>query len=514
MSHLLRVLLVEDSEDDALLLVRELRRGGLEPTHQRVETQDEFKACLATSAWDIVISDHALPHYSGLRALADLQATGKDIPFILVSGTIGEELAVQVMKAGAHDYVLKDHLARLPAAVEREVREAASRAEQRRMRDQLVVAERMASAGTLAAGLCHEINNPLAIAIANLDYVVDALAELIPKGDRLVEVVAPLGDTREAVHRIRDIVRDVKLFSRPQKEDAEPVDVRRVIDSSIRMAWNEIRHRAQLVKDYGDTPLVSANEARLGQVLLNLIVNAAQAIPEGNASGNEIRIVTRSEGGLVAIEVHDTGKGIPQEILDRIFDPFFTTKPVGVGTGLGLAICHRLVTEFGGEISVQSKVGKGTTFRLSLPAATEETVKVKPAAAPVASTPRARILVVDDEAAIGTAIQRSLARHHDVVALASGKEALTRLASGEHFDLIISDVMMPEVTGIMIYEELLRRAPDQARRMIFMTGGAFTIGSREFLSRVPNACVEKPFDMATLRGTIAGVLMRDAGTAA
>jgi signal transduction histidine kinase len=520
----LRLLLVEDSDDDAQLVMRELRRGGYEPACQRVETAETFKAALATSSWDVIISDHSVPGYGGLMALADLRLVGDDIPFILVSGTIGETVAVRAMKAGAQDYVLKGDLTRLPVAVERELRDRATRAEQAKIRDQLVISERMASAGMLAAGVAHEINNPLAVALANLDFTSDRLAALVaeapvpdsgPSTDppagwggwvRMGELEEPLRDAREALQRIRDIVRDVKLFSRPHDDATQALDVRRVLDSSIRMAYNEIRHRARLVKDYREVPLVNANESRIGQVLLNLVVNAAQSMPEGHADRHEIRVATRTaENGGVIVEVADTGSGIPKELLERIFDPFFTTKPFGVGTGLGLSICHRIVAELGGHIQVESEVGKGTIFQVFLPPARLGPREKRTSSAPPHSGQRRTVLIVDDDAALGRALQRSLSGHHDVVALTSAAEAIARISAGERFDVILSDVMMPEVTGMEMHEQLLRVAPGQAQRMIFLTGGAFTATAREFLDRVPNLTIEKPFEGRKLIALIAGL---------
>ena len=505
----LRVLHVEDSEDDSALVLREVERGGFAPECERVDTQAAFRDALRSKDWDVIISDYSLPAYNGLAALADTKAAGKDIPFILVSGTIGEVIAVNAMKAGAQDYVLKGSLSRLPLAVDREVKEAAGRAAQRKMSERLAISERMASAGMLAAGVAHEINNPLAVVIANLDFVTGLLGRLGPEAcaeGRLKDADGPLQDAKEAVERIRGIVRDVKLFARPQDEERGAVDVKSVIESSIRMAWNEIRHRAHLVKEYGDIPRVDSNEARLGQILLNLLVNAAQAMPEGHASTNEIRVTTKmAEGGRVAIEVRDTGSGMPKEILARIFDPFFTTKPVGVGTGLGLSLCYRMVTDLGGEIAVESEVGKGTLFRVTLPAATGEPRAPAEVKAVEAAPRRARVLVIDDEVAIGRALKRSLGGYHDVTVLTSGKEALAQIAAGERFDAILSDLMMPEVTGMEIHAELSRIAIDQARRMIFVTGGAFTAQARDFLDEVPNARIEKPFDVATILKIIASV---------
>jgi len=513
----LRLLLVEDSGDDAELVIRELRRGGFHPIWTPVATQEAFKAALQEGPWDIVISDYSLPEYSGMAALADLQATSKYIPFILISGSIGEAVAVTALKAGAQDYVLKGDLTRLPAAVEREVREAAARIEQTKMRQQLVISERMASCGMLAAGVAHEINNPLSVAIANLEFTVETMTTVLAEGGdrsgsetdaiwgRIADLGDSLGDAREALVRIRDIVRDVKVFSRPHDEITEPVDVRIALDSSSRMAWNEIRHRATLIKDYGNVPLVNANPSRLGQLLLNLIVNAAQAIPEGNAARNEIRLTTRTaDNGRAIVEVRDTGSGISKENMEHIFDPFFTTKPIGEGTGLGLSICHRIATELGGRIDVESEPTKGALFRIVLPPARGDGRPER-----LMSSPPVRhggkVLVVDDEAAICRALQRTLAHHHDVVAMTSAKEALSQIADGRRFDVILTDLMMPDITGMEMYEHLCRIAPDQAERMIFLTGGAFTLRAREFLDAVPNQRIEKPFEAANVLAMIAGL---------
>jgi signal transduction histidine kinase len=524
MSASLRVLLVEDSEADEALILRELKRGGYEPTLERVGEAAAFKAALDAQTWDIVLSDHSLPGFSGLAALAALHAMGKDIPFILVSGTIGERLAVEVMRAGAQDYVLKGDLTRLPAAIKREVREAAGRAAQTQMRERLMMSERMVSAGMLAAGVAHEINNPLAVAIGNLDFTGSTLARVVQQAralhshefaadpgrwlaERLSEVEEPLSDMREALQRIRDIVRDVKLFSRPSDEVRGSVDVRRAIDSSCRMAQNEIRHRARLVKDYREVPPVDANETHIGQVILNLIVNAAQSLPEGHAGEHEIRVGTRtSDRGGVVIEVADTGSGIPPENLARIFDPFFSTKPAGVGTGLGLAICKRIVDQLGGQIEVESEVGKGTTFRVLLPAAIARHGLAGGRSMPPLSVVRGRVLVVDDDAAIGRALARSLSEHHDIFVTTQGKEALQWIVGGKQFDAILSDLMMPEMSGMELHRELQTIAPDHAERMIFLTGGAFTPAARAFLDGVANPRVEKPMELTNLLAIIAGLL--------
>jgi PAS domain S-box-containing protein len=371
----------------------------------------------------------------------------------------------------------------------------------------MMVSDRMASMGTLAAGVAHEINNPLAAIIANLDLAAQDVAALegqLGGTADLGELGLGLREARDAAERVRNIVRDIRMFSRVDEERRGAIDCHRVIDSSLRIAANEIRHRARLVKDYGTVPLVHANESRLGQVFLNLVVNAAQAIPEGYADANEIRVRTRVDEprGRVIVEVSDTGSGIAPEAMKKLFTPFFTTKPIGVGTGLGLAICHRIVSDMGGDIAVSSQVGVGTTFRVSVPVAPTDAAEA-PAPAPAATARRrGHVLVVDDERSICNVIRRMLGAEHDVDGVTSAMDALRRVGAGERFDVIFCDLMMPVMTGMDLHAELARLAPDQAERMVFLTGGAFTARARAFLDEATNPRVEKPFELATLRDLV------------
>ena len=333
---------------------------------------------------------------------------------------------------------------------------------------------------------------------------VESLAESLGPSIAFDELREELHDASSCIERIRDIVRDLKIFSRSQEEKTAPIDVQRVMESTLRMAWNEIRHRARVVKIYGEIGPVEASEARLGQVFLNLIVNAAQAIPEGRVEKNEIRITTtKGSDGNIVIEIADTGPGIPPDVLTRLFTPFFTTKPIGVGTGLGLSICRRIVTSFGGSIDVESRVGKGTVFRVVLPPAVSPEDDASPAA-PIAAAARrrGRILVVDDEQVIVKVIQRILAAAHEVVALTDAEVALARVRAGERFDVILCDLMMPQVTGMEVHAELLKIDRGQAERMVFLTGGAFTAAARAFLDETPNFRIEKPFDHMQLRALV------------
>jgi len=294
------------------------------------------------------------------------------------------------------------------------------------------------------------------------------------------------------------------MFSRADTDRRTTLDLHRVLELAIGMTGNEIRHRARLVRNYGAPPPVDGNEARLGHVFINLLVNAAQAIPDGHADRNEITITTRSDdAGWAVVEVRDTGAGIAPAVQGRIFDPFFTTKPVGQGTGLGLSICLGIVRSLGGEISATSQVDRGSVFSVSLPPApTAAAPPVRPAAPPAHVRPRGRLLIVDDEVMFSASLRRMFSSEHDVTVVNSGREALDRLTGGERFGVILCDLMMPEVTGVDLHAELQRIVPDQADRMIFLTGGAFSRSSQEFLESITNRWFEKPCDLQELRAAV------------
>jgi signal transduction histidine kinase/CheY-like chemotaxis protein len=377
---------------------------------------------------------------------------------------------------------------------------------------QLMFSDRMASIGALAAGVAHEINNPLMATVANLEFALEHTQRLSDVGNGEVETLRDLlQDASEGAERVRTIVRDLKIFSRAEEDNRGPVEVERVLESSLRMAHNEIRHRAELIREYADVPNVEANESRLGQVFLNLIVNAAQALPEGYANQHQIRIRTRLDvSGRVVADVEDTGPGIPPELLPRLFTPFFTTKPRGVGTGLGLSICKRIVTSFGGEITVDSVVGRGTRFSVFLlPAVARPSQPLHAFSRALAAAPRrGRVLVVDDDEKSALVVSRALAAEHDVAITHDADEALARIDQQHHgFDVIICDMMMPVKTGVEFFADLAERDPEQSKRVIFLTGGAFTVKTREFLDRVPNTRLEKPFDLQSLRAAVNRLLL-------
>jgi signal transduction histidine kinase/ActR/RegA family two-component response regulator len=503
----LRVLMVEDCEDDAELLLAELRRSDLEIVHRRVFSERDLRSALREEVWDAILSDYSLPQFDAHGVLRVVKELGLDVPVLVVSGTLDEEAAVTLLRSGAQDFIVKNRLARLCPAIAREVREAKLRKEQRQLREQLMITDRMASMGALAAGVAHEINNPLGVLLGTLEFIQGA----VDKSDQAKGDVLPpkfkafLADACEAAERIRQIARDITTFSRSDSSVMPtPIDLAQVMASSLRMAKPQIRHRAKVVEDIAALPPVLAPEGRLGQLFLNLLVNAAQAIPEGGYERNEIRITARVLADQrIELAVSDTGCGIAPEHLSRIFDPFFTTKPHGIGTGLGLPICKRIVTDLGGELVAESVLGRGTTFRVTLPAmrAERSTFSRRAAAPAVPTAPRGRVLIVDDERMTVSLTERMLVGEHDVLGITDPDEAL-QLITSEHFDVILCDIDMPHVSGPALLEAARKVAPRLASKFVFMAGPRSAGEGRVALDGIPNPVLDKPFEAQRLLAVI------------
>jgi PAS domain S-box-containing protein len=379
--------------------------------------------------------------------------------------------------------------------------------ERKRIQVKLLLADRMACVGTLAAGIAHEINNPLFYVLTNVEFALDRIERATRSLDeeersRFREPLRALAEAKTGAERVRDIVRQLKTFSRGDSGEPSPVDIVVVLDAVLRMAENEIRHRARLLRDLEPVPKVDATEARLGQVFLNLLVNATQSMAEGAADQNELRVVTKKdEDGWAIVEVRDTGVGIAPEDLDHVFDPFFTTKPVGEGTGMGLSICHTIVTSLGGDIHVDSELGRGTRVRVRLPPSASER-RAEDAAPPSHARKRTRVLCIDDEPLLLRALERMVGGDHEVTAMTSAREALEHICAGERYDVVLCDLMMPDMTGMEFYELLTAEDPRLARAVVFLTGGAFTPRAQEFLARVENLRLDKPFDFAAVDAVI------------
>ena len=392
------------------------------------------------------------------------------------------ELALSWRRYIGQEYIL---------AVAREI------TERKEMEIQLAQADRLASVGVLAAGVAHEINNPLVYILNNVSYALAALPE------EFGELRSALREARSGAERVRDIVKDLKTFARSD-ERMGPVDVTALLDSALKVAHNEFKFRAHLVRDYeANLPLVEAN-SRLGQVFLNLVLNAAHSIREGDPEHNSITLSARLHDERVVVSIADTGSGIAADKIKKIFDPFFTTKPIGMGTGLGLSICRNITTSLGGEIHVQSEEGMGSTFSVYLPAL-DRRVSHQHAAStlppPDLSLQSLNVLVVDDDAFVARAIRRLLRPKHTVTIANGGPQALECLEA-DSFDVVFCDVMMPTMTGMDLHQEVKRRYPEMADRFVFITGGPFTPEARELFDELTNPCIQKPFSPADLANVL------------
>jgi signal transduction histidine kinase/ActR/RegA family two-component response regulator len=378
-------------------------------------------------------------------------------------------------------------------------------------------AEKLASIGLLAAGVAHEINNPAAFVLANIEALAGHLRlveerlreagnESVTRGlsDLLFEANVILQESKEGMARIHRIVRDLGSFSHTDDETNAPMNVNLAIDSALGMLRNELKYRARVERDLRAQRLVKASAARLGQVFLNLILNAAQALDEAEAKRNVVTVRSYDDGPEVVVEVADNGPGIAAEILPRIFESFFTTKPRGMGTGLGLPISLGIVRTLGGEIVVDSRSGQGATFRVRLPAdESRAPVRVStPVPVPARGYPRRRLLAIDDEALLLKAYRRMLGDAHELTTALGGTEALRVLERDTAFDVVLCDLQMPEMSGMEVHAAVRERYPALAERFIFVTGGAFSSDARKFLEDSVSVVIQKPFRVEDMMALI------------
>ena len=384
--------------------------------------------------------------------------------------------------------------------------------ERRRIEAALARAGRMASLGVLAAGIAHELNNPLTYLSLNLEMIErllprarqqpEAAPEQVP--DTLAEIERRVSEVRDAAERVSAIVRNLRAFSRSDEPVTRPVDLRSAVQAALKMVDNELRHRGRLEISLEDPPPVQADEGRLVQVVLNLVTNALQALPEEDPASQWIRIRAAAEEGGAALTVSDSGPGIPPELADHIFDEFFTTKPPDQGTGLGLPIAAGIVRSFGGTISVGREPGGGAAFRVWLPAgggARADEAPAAPAAAAVPAPRSLQILVVDDEPLIGSAVRAVLSPPHTVDVLVRAEDALPAVMSGR-YQVVLCDLMMPGMSGMELHEQVQAQRPELARRFLFMSGGTFTDQASRFAARNAPRLIEKPFDLERLQQLI------------
>lgn len=410
--------------------------------------------------------------------------------------------------------------------------------ERKQLESRVAQADRLATMGNLAAGVAHEINNPLTYVLDNIQTLVEQLPTLLRDAEKLLNAIDQCSDinslrtsvgevldgfrhepvkdlverAKEAYEgslRIKDITRTLGAFAKVENEEKHLIDVRLVLESALKMVSNEIRHVAQLTNALVPVPLVLASDGKLVQVFLNLLVNATHAFDGRPLALNRISIRTWADDNRVYTEVGDNGNGIPVELHEMIFEPFYTTKGPGKGSGLGLAICKKIVSEFGGSISVESAVGQGSRFVVSLPIARSSQL---PKTAPVANeqnpVQRGKILVIDDEVSLCNSLKRLFGTHHDVMIALSVPQAQALIEQGASFDAILCDVMMPQMPGTALHEWLTVTNPELASRVVFMTGGAFTNPVVQYLAKNENPKLAKPFDIPALRKVLADTIRR------
>ena len=355
----LRVLLVEDSET-ARAIVRDLLAVE-EPTLELDEAEDLESAvrALAERSYDCALVDYELPDGHGLALLgASEDEEGPAPAMVMLTAHNNPAMAMQALKGGAQDYLIKGRFD--GPILSRSIRYAIERKKAAALQLRMVHVERMVALGTLTAGVAHEINNPLAYVMGNLGCLSEQLT-LLPTSKESEAMKDMVRDALEGSERVRTIVRDMRAFTRRDDHDKRTeVVIEKVVEQAIAMAGVELRHRARIVRRFSPVPPVLANETRLAQVFLNLLINAAQAIPEGRIGEHEVRLSIRESGAYVDVIVEDTGGGIAPEALRRVFHPFYTTKPAGKGTGLGLFICDGIVRGLGGNIVIESILEKGT----------------------------------------------------------------------------------------------------------------------------------------------------------
>lgn len=396
-------------------------------------------------------------------------------------------------------------------------------------------ADRLVAVGKIAAGVAHEINNPAAFVIANtavlsehadlLEGLFATLHELAAEHpavrddiedllaahriDAVIEDIrAIVAENSEGLSRITAIARDLGLFSRKQSEPARALHPNEVVNAACSLVNTSVRHRATLVKELEDTPMLLGDAGRLTQVLTNLLLNAAHAIPDDAEGDPKIIVRTYACDDEVVFSVRDDGAGIPPEQLEKIFDPFFTTKPKGEGTGLGLSLAKEIVQEHGGSIDVHSRVGRGTVVSVRIPALVlpAQVTPTIPSTVDVEDAPTSmRVLVIDDDPLVLRAYERTLGASMEIVTAQTGEEALSILGFDASFDAILCDLMMPHIDGELVYERVQARWPELTSRFVFVSGGAFTPRARRFLERVEQPFLTKPVPAPLLGRAIADV---------
>jgi two-component system cell cycle sensor histidine kinase/response regulator CckA len=471
----LRVVFVEDSENDALLLARELSTSGFDLHSQRVDSAASLNAALDSGDWDLILSDHSMPGFSGLEALEIVRARGADLPFIFVSGTMDEATAVAALRRGAQDYLMKGHLQRLRPAVEREIRDAAERRDRKRLEQQVHQLQKFEAIGRLAGGIAHDFNNILG---AILGWAEMGLEDC-PAGTRLNDRFQKITDQ---AHRAARLTAQILAFARRQILQPRKLDLNSSIEEVTNLLHKLIGDRIEIrVLPGSNLRITMADPSQIEQILMNLALNARDAMPDGgkltietqnaDIGPEQLRLHPEARaGGYVMLAVSDTGVGMDKATVDRIFEPFFTTKELGRGTGLGLATVYGVVKQHEGFIYVYSEPGKGTAFRLYFPRCAgspdvpEEKVTVE------LRKGSELILFADDHDGLRQSAQSMLRDlGYNVIPARNGREAVELFKrNADNIKLLVLDIAMPELDGPTAFEQIAALRPEVP--VIFTTG--------------------------------------------
>ncbi len=516
----LHILHLEDDPNDAALIQSTLETAGITCAISCVQTRDTFVAALERGGIGLVLSDYSLPAFDGLSAVEIVRTRWPDLPVILVSGTLGEERAIDALKSGATDYVLKNHLTRLAPAVRRALQEVEDRATRRRLEAQFIEAQKMEVIGQLAGGVAHDFNNILAVIMGYSDLMLQDFGPTEP-------LRKPIEEIRHASERAAGLTRQLLVFSRKQTVQPVVLNLNDVVQDLHRMLRRLVDENIALTLVLGnDTGRIKADAGYIGQVLMNLVVNARDAMPNGGKLSIATSNVTLDEtyvrthagataGDYVLLSVSDTGTGLTTEVQARLFEAFFTTKAKGKGTGLGLATCQTIVQQSSGHIGVYSELGKGTTFKVYFPRV-EQPLDVAASAVPTGPLPRGTetLLVVEDERSVRHLAREVLvAQGYEVLSAANGQDALqvARAHRGAPIRLVVTDVIMPLMGGKVMAEWLQATYPDL--KVLFTSGYTDDAIAQHGVLDPGVAFLPKPYTPASLARKVRATLDDESDTA-
>jgi signal transduction histidine kinase len=493
------LLICEDSDDDALLIATHLRRGGLNVDYERVERAEHFAEALRQRTPDLVISDYHMPGFGAERALELLRESGYDLPFILVSGRIGEEEAATLMRSGAHDFVLKDRMTRLVPVIRRELSQAQQRRDRRALEQKLRQAERLDSLGRLAGGIAHDFNNLLAVILGRTDLALADMAEDDPHRESLTVI-------RELAERGAGLTRHLLVFSRQQPLHPETLSANDIVADTERVLRGAIGEDIEFTTRLADGLWpVRIDRSELERLLLNLVANARRAMPHGG----QLTIQTANLPGdeaMVRIVVADTGTGMSEEVLGRAFEPFFTTD-AAAGTGLGLSTAYGVVNAAGGEIGLYSRPGGGTTVSVDLPAHLDPSEALDTPVPPARLGGGQQLLVVEDDDDVRDLVGLMVRRGGYHAVCVPGPAAaldMIRARDGQPFDALVTDMVMAGMTGI----ELARAARGTVPGLPVLIMSGYTAGTLPEGAALPEgmALIRKPFTKDALLHAVADIL--------